>query len=107
MTLQRKFRPTSTTALPRLLSALRNLAARTLRRPPASRRLELLETLPLGGKRQLLLVACDGQSYLVGAGTDSVSAIVPAANRESSSAASGEFLHCARSGSAKEGSLLQ
>jgi flagellar biogenesis protein FliO len=39
-----------------------------LARSRAVRRLELIETLPLGGKRQLMLVACDGQRFLVGAG---------------------------------------
>ena len=38
-------------------------------------RMELLETLQLGGKRQLMLVLCDGQRYLVGAGGDSVHSI--------------------------------
>jgi flagellar biogenesis protein FliO len=37
--------------------------------------MELLETLQLGGKRQLMLVTCDGRSYLVGAGGDSVHSI--------------------------------
>jgi hypothetical protein len=39
------------------------------------RRLELIETLPLGGKRQLMLVLCDGQRVLVGAGGDGVHSI--------------------------------
>ena len=42
-------------------------------RPP--RRMKLIETLQLGGKRQLMLVACDGRRYLVGAGGDSVQSI--------------------------------
>src|SRR6266702_2135676 len=40
------------------------------------RRMKLVEKLELGGKRQLLLVACDGHRYLVGAGGDSVQSIV-------------------------------
>jgi flagellar biogenesis protein FliO len=44
-------------------------------RPRGERRLELIETLQLGGKRQLLLVLCDGQRVLVGAGGDSVHSI--------------------------------
>jgi hypothetical protein len=40
------------------------------------RRLKLVETLQLGGKRQLMLVLCDGQPVLVGAGGDSIQAIV-------------------------------
>jgi hypothetical protein len=39
--------------------------------------MELVEVLALGGKRQLLLVVCDGQRYLVGAGGDGVQTIVP------------------------------
>jgi flagellar biogenesis protein FliO len=41
----------------------------------AKRRMELVEMLQLGGKRQLMLVVCDGQRYLVGAGGDSVQSI--------------------------------
>ena len=41
-----------------------------------TRELRVLETLSLGGKRQLMLVACGAQRYLVGVGTDSVEAIV-------------------------------
>jgi flagellar biogenesis protein FliO len=40
------------------------------------RHTELLETLNLGGKRQLLLVQCDGRRFLLGAGSDSIQAIV-------------------------------
>jgi flagellar biogenesis protein FliO len=38
--------------------------------------MQLLETLPLGSKRQVLLVACDGERYLVGCGPESVTSIV-------------------------------
>ena len=44
-------------------------------KPRAKRRMELVEMLQLGGKRQLMLVVCDGQRYLVGAGGDSVQSI--------------------------------
>jgi flagellar biogenesis protein FliO len=40
------------------------------------KQLRLVETLPLGGKRQLMLVTCAGESFLVGGGTDSVETIV-------------------------------
>jgi len=40
------------------------------------RQLRLVETLPLGGKRQLMLVTCGGESFLVGGGMDSVETIV-------------------------------
>jgi flagellar biogenesis protein FliO len=46
------------------------------RKARRERRLELVEALPLGGRRQLLLVLCDGQRVLVGAGADSVQSIV-------------------------------
>lgn len=39
------------------------------------RRMELVERLELGGRRQLVLVICDGNRYLVGAGPDTVYAI--------------------------------
>ena len=40
-------------------------------------RLQLIETLQLGGRRQLMLVLCDEQEYLVAAGPDSVHSITP------------------------------
>jgi flagellar biogenesis protein FliO len=40
------------------------------------KQLRLVEMLPLGGKRQLMLVACAGENFLVGAGVDNVGAIV-------------------------------
>lgn len=40
------------------------------------RQMKLLETLPLGGKRQLMLVSCGGRQYLVGGGAESVQTIV-------------------------------
>jgi flagellar biogenesis protein FliO len=40
------------------------------------KRLRLVETLSLGGKRQLMLVTCAGESFLVGGGTESVETIV-------------------------------
>jgi flagellar biogenesis protein FliO len=42
----------------------------------AARRMRHLETLPLGTKRSLYLVECDGSQFLVAAGGDSVSAPV-------------------------------
>ena len=38
--------------------------------------MRLLETLPLGGRRQVMLVACAGERYLVGCGADTVATIV-------------------------------
>jgi hypothetical protein len=40
------------------------------------KQLRVLETLPLGGKRQLMLVTCAGESFLVGGGMESVQTIV-------------------------------
>ena len=40
------------------------------------KQLRLVETLSLGGKRQLMLVTCGGESFLIGAGMDSVETIV-------------------------------
>ena len=44
-----------------------------------TRELRVLETLSLGGKRQLVLVACGCQRYLVGVGNDNVATIVSVA----------------------------
>jgi flagellar biogenesis protein FliO len=51
---------------------------RQLRRESRSeaRLLHLLETLPLGGKRQLMLVSCGGEHFLVGGGPESLETIV-------------------------------
>ncbi|NYF89543.1 flagellar biosynthetic protein FliO [Tunturiibacter empetritectus] len=40
------------------------------------KQLQLVETLSLGGKRQLMLVRCAGESFLVGGSFDSVEMIV-------------------------------
>ena len=40
------------------------------------KQLRLVETLSLGGKRQLMLVTCAGESFFVGGGMDSVETIV-------------------------------
>jgi hypothetical protein len=40
------------------------------------RQIHLLETLALGGKRQLMLVSCDGENFLVGGGPDSIETVV-------------------------------
>jgi flagellar biogenesis protein FliO len=38
--------------------------------------MKLVESLALGNRRQLLLVVCDNQRYLVGAGADSVGSLL-------------------------------
>jgi flagellar biogenesis protein FliO len=40
------------------------------------RQLRLIETLPLGGKKELMLVTCAGESFLVGGGAEGVETIV-------------------------------
>ena len=41
-----------------------------------ARHLRILETHALGGRRQLMLVVCDGERFLVGSGSDRVDTIV-------------------------------
>jgi flagellar biogenesis protein FliO len=38
--------------------------------------MEVVETLALGAKKQLILVSCDGERFLVGTGPESVQTIV-------------------------------
>jgi flagellar biogenesis protein FliO len=45
-------------------------------RSTQQKRLTLVETLPLGGKRQLMLVTCGEEMFLVGGGPESVETIV-------------------------------
>lgn len=40
------------------------------------RQMQLVETLPLGGKRRLMLVSCAGEYFLVGGGPESLETIV-------------------------------
>jgi hypothetical protein len=42
----------------------------------APRRMQVLETLSIGPKKQLLLVRCDGEKYLVATGPESVQTIL-------------------------------
>jgi flagellar biogenesis protein FliO len=39
------------------------------------KQLHLIDTLSLGGKRQLMLVSCEGESFLIGCGLDTVDTI--------------------------------
>lgn len=41
------------------------------------KQLRVVETLSLGGKRQIMLVSCGGESFLIGCGLDSVEVITP------------------------------
>jgi hypothetical protein len=58
--------------------------------------MELVERLELGGKRQLMLVVCDGQRYLLGAGGDGVHSITEMRSQaeRSSGAVSGGDSFC-------------
>ncbi|MBS1798848.1 MAG: flagellar biosynthetic protein FliO [Acidobacteria bacterium] len=47
------------------------------------RQMQLLETLSVGGKRQLALVRCGREQFLVGMGAEAVSTIVKIGNSES------------------------
>jgi flagellar biogenesis protein FliO len=38
--------------------------------------MRVVETLPIGPKRNLFLISCDGERFLVGSGPDSVQTIV-------------------------------
>ncbi len=40
------------------------------------RQMQLIETLALGGKKQLMLVSCGGEQFLVGGGSESIDSIV-------------------------------
>jgi flagellar biogenesis protein FliO len=69
--------------LPRLMEAIAGLfggtwAGRTAR---VARRLQVLETLPLGPKKQLLLISCDGERYLVATGPDGVQTLTRVESR--------------------------
>jgi flagellar biogenesis protein FliO len=55
---------------------LRMWNSRARLRNVSERRMQLLEMLPVGGKRQLALVRCGGEHFLVGLGSEAVSTIV-------------------------------
>ncbi len=50
--------------------------ARAHARGAKRKQMKLVESLPLGNRRQLLLIDCGNQRYLVGAGADSVGSIL-------------------------------
>ena len=53
------------------------LRSRRSLRDMQRKQMRLLETLPLGGKRQLMLVRCGEEMFLVGGSVESVTTIVP------------------------------
>jgi flagellar biogenesis protein FliO len=55
------------------------------------KQMSLLETLPLGGRRQLMLVTCAGERYLVGVGPDSVETIVRVSHEDVAGKGHGEL----------------
>jgi flagellar biogenesis protein FliO len=69
-----------------ILARLR--ASRRLR-AAESREMNLLETLHLGGRRQLMLVECGGERFLVGGGAESVETIVQVSARPCAKEANG------------------
>ena len=54
----------------RLFGGLRIGSGRT-----GAPRMQILEMLPLGARKQLVLVRCDGETYLIGTGPESVQSI--------------------------------
>ena len=68
--------PTQSGLAAQLLVWFQRLFRTGLGKAGCERRLKLVETLHLGGKRQLMLVLCDGHPLLLGAGGDSIQSIV-------------------------------
>lgn len=56
-----------------LLSRLRGTGTK---REASRKQMHLLETLPLGGKRNLMLVSCAGEMFLVGGSFEGIESIV-------------------------------
>jgi hypothetical protein len=56
--------------LQEMVGQMRNGSARR-------RRMRLIESLPIGGKRNLLLVDCGGRHFLIGTGSSGVQSIAP------------------------------
>lgn len=59
--------------------------SRRSRATNALRQMELLETLPMGGKRQLILVRYANELFLVGGGSDSINCIVKVCSEQDES----------------------
>jgi flagellar biogenesis protein FliO len=87
-----------------LVSRMKSLIAATVGRIHTSRtqrRMELVETLNLGGKRQLMLVVCEGKRYLIGAGGDSVHSIAEVKPTEDSGTTARPFETACEDGATK------
>src|SRR6185437_536583 len=65
-----------------LLGCLSGAAAK---RKATTKQMHLVEALPLGGKRNLMLVSCAGELFLVGGSAESVESIVRVSNEHSGS----------------------
>ncbi len=59
-----------------LLTAWQTVRARGGERKRPRRELRVVESLAIGGRKQLLLVSCAGERFLVGTGSDGVGTIV-------------------------------
>jgi len=57
-------------------------------RRPAMKQMRIVETLAIGAKKQLLLVSCGGEYFLVGTGPESVQTMVRVRQETVASAAS-------------------
>lgn len=66
---------------------LNRLSGAAAKRQAAEKQMHLLETLPLGGKRNLMLVSCAGELFLVGGSFEGVESIVRVQREHSRNAA--------------------
>jgi flagellar biogenesis protein FliO len=48
---------------------------------PSERRMKVVERLAIGAKKELLLVLCGGEHFLIGTGPDGVQTIAPVARQ--------------------------
>jgi len=55
---------------------LGRLSGAGAKRQAAEKQMRLLESLPLGGKRSLMLVSCAGELFLVGGSVEGIESIV-------------------------------
>ena len=68
------------------LRLLHRILGGNLRRSKAKPRMQILETLALGNKRQVMLIQCDSDTYLIGANDTSVQTMLqmkPSSRRKS------------------------
>lgn len=59
-----------------LMSFWRTMSARNAETRRRGREMRVVETLAVGGRKQLLLVSCAGERFLVGTGSDGIGTIV-------------------------------